>query len=352
MARRKRKSAKKSPLAYFDWSINPDTIREVFAVLLMLAGLVSLLAIFSAAGAVGRNVTDLFAALVGTVHYLVPVIILALGILLWDPSRFSVRWTLVIGIGALLLVLPGLLEPFGGVIGSGVHAVAAKLFGEVAGTLVLFVLVIVSLLLAFDMSIRRLLQLLFTAKGDEPQIHDSGAGHPDRISVFELLRQKLTGGGQRVNVSELPAAAGGASVGKPVTGLPIGNWEFPPLDLLNLPTGKATAGNVVKNVEMIEKTLKNFGIDVTMGDVNIGPTVTQYTLKPTEGVKLTTITARSNDLALALAAPSIRIEAPIPGKPAVGIEVPNKVPAIVTLREVIETEAFKETKSNLTLAKI
>jgi S-DNA-T family DNA segregation ATPase FtsK/SpoIIIE len=87
-----------------------------------------------------------------------------------------------------------------------------------------------------------------------------------------------------------------------------------------------------------------------MSDVNVGPTVSQYTLKPADGVKLNTITARSNDLALALAAPSVRIEAPIPGKSAVGVEIPNKTAAIVTLREILEADEIKKTDSSLALA--
>jgi len=87
-----------------------------------------------------------------------------------------------------------------------------------------------------------------------------------------------------------------------------------------------------------------------MQDVNTGPTVTQYTLKPAEGVKLNQITARSNDLALSLAAKSLRVEAPIPGKSAVGLEIPNKIPAKVTLKEVIQSSEFKAVKSKLAIA--
>ena len=87
-----------------------------------------------------------------------------------------------------------------------------------------------------------------------------------------------------------------------------------------------------------------------MGEVNVGPTVTQFTLKPAEGIKLAAIVGLHNDLALSLAAHPIRIEAPIPGRALVGIEVPNQKVAIVTLRELLETDAFKNRKDSLTLA--
>ena len=105
-----------------------------------------------------------------------------------------------------------------------------------------------------------------------------------------------------------------------------------PIELLTAGDQQPASGDIKANIRKIETTLKNFGIEVTMGEVNVGPTVTQYTLKPTEGVKLNQITALQNDLALALAAHPIRIEAPIPGKALVGIEVPNQTIGRVCLR--------------------
>jgi S-DNA-T family DNA segregation ATPase FtsK/SpoIIIE len=100
----------------------------------------------------------------------------------------------------------------------------------------------------------------------------------------------------------------------------------------------------------IKKTLENFGIPVEMAETKVGPTVTQYTFKPAEGVKLSKITTLSNDLSLALAAHPIRIEAPIPGQSLVGVEVPNKTKAMVGLREILEDNVFKTRKHNLMIA--
>ena len=101
---------------------------------------------------------------------------------------------------------------------------------------------------------------------------------------------------------------------------------------------------------IIKSTLENFGIPVEMAEVNVGPTVTQYAFKPAEGVKLSKITTLSNNLALALAAHPIRIEAPIPGKSLVGIEVPNKVRSIVTLRNLMAQTSFQNSTSPLMIA--
>jgi len=123
-----------------------------------------------------------------------------------------------------------------------------------------------------------------------------------------------------------------------------------PIDLLEKNGAKPTSGDIKANRLIIQKTLENFGILVEMFDVKVGPTVTQYTLKPQEGVKISQITSLNNDLALALAAHPIRIEAPIPGKALVGIEVPNQSIAIVKIRELLEAEEFKKRKNNMTIA--
>jgi translation elongation factor EF-G len=105
-----------------------------------------------------------------------------------------------------------------------------------------------------------------------------------------------------------------------------------------------------RNAAIIRKTLADFGISVEMGEVNVGPTVTQYTFSPAAGVKLSQIAGLKNNLALALAASSIRMELPIPGKPLVGIEVPNKASSIVRLRDVMQTPEFVNHKSPLAFA--
>ncbi len=120
-----------------------------------------------------------------------------------------------------------------------------------------------------------------------------------------------------------------------------------PLDLLAKRDQNPTSGDIEHNQEMIQRTLENFGIPVEMGDVAVGPTVTQFTLKPSEGVKLTKITALHNDLALALAAHPIRIEAPIPGKSLVGVEVPNQSVATVGVRGILESRDWKGRKNSL-----
>jgi S-DNA-T family DNA segregation ATPase FtsK/SpoIIIE len=121
------------------------------------------------------------------------------------------------------------------------------------------------------------------------------------------------------------------------------------LDLLKSSSERPTTGDLRANANIIKRTLESFGIPVEMGEINIGPKVTRYTLKPAEGVKLSRITALNQDLALALAAHPIRIEAPIPGKSLVGIEVPNKSAALVRLGNLMAYPEFQKS-GNLVFA--
>jgi S-DNA-T family DNA segregation ATPase FtsK/SpoIIIE len=141
-----------------------------------------------------------------------------------------------------------------------------------------------------------------------------------------------------------------------VSNIPTGQgqiWQYPPLPLLvEGMGGKADRGDVKANAAIIEKNLDSFGIQARVVEVNLGPAVTQYALEVALGTKLSKITALSNDLALALAAPTgqIRIEAPIPGRSLVGVELPNRSLEFVTLRQMLESEAMKQSKSKLTVA--
>jgi S-DNA-T family DNA segregation ATPase FtsK/SpoIIIE len=140
-------------------------------------------------------------------------------------------------------------------------------------------------------------------------------------------------------------------VAEPEDDLPEIDWKLPAITLLDTVTARRErmADEIKRNVKVIESTLQEFGVEAKVIGVNPGPAVTQYEVQPGAGVQVKRITALQNDLSLALAAAPLRIEAPIPGKSAVGIEVPNKSAALVTIREVIETAAFREGSNKLAL---
>jgi S-DNA-T family DNA segregation ATPase FtsK/SpoIIIE len=130
-------------------------------------------------------------------------------------------------------------------------------------------------------------------------------------------------------------------------------WEYPPVSLLeNVMNHKADRGDFKKNAQIIESTLDSFGIEANVAEVNLGPAVTQYALQIALGTKVSKITSLSNDLALALSAPTgqIRIEAPIPGRNLVGIEIPNRSLEFVTLKQMLQSDNMRLSKSKLTVA--
>ncbi len=128
------------------------------------------------------------------------------------------------------------------------------------------------------------------------------------------------------------------------------NWKFPSVDLLEKKQSPADAGDIQQNAHIIQDTLREFSIDVEMEGANIGPKVTQYTLKPPAGIKLSRITALETNIALNLAASTLRMEAPIPGQKAVGIEVPNKKAADVRIRGILDTPEWRKADEPLSFA--
>jgi len=139
----------------------------------------------------------------------------------------------------------------------------------------------------------------------------------------------------------------------PVSNKHYANYKLPGLNLLTLPLENKTGNGkkeVMNNVKILEDTLKNFGVSANIAQVSVGPTITRYELQLSPGVKVSKILSLADDISLSLASPGIRIEAPIPGKAAIGIEVPNKDVSSVLLREVLESEEFKNQKSKISFS--
>lgn len=316
-----------------DWQLSPDTTREVLGLVFTVLGLLFLVSIFHLAGRFGELVISASLKLFGWLGYIAPLVLLAIGIKLLLPrdEKEGIKATVAIGVGVAFLAFPGLFVGAGGVVGQSMFALVSSFLGTVGGYILLLGLAVGALLVSTNISLKYIWERFKLEREGAPKVNIGGS----KANVFTLRDQKRDTEpvkSPRVLTSE------------------EGEWELPPLDLLTLSDSLPDAGNINKNREQIQKTLKEFNVDVTMSDVNVGPTVSQYTLKPAEGVKLNTITARQNDIALALAAPSVRIEAPIPGKSAVGVEIPNKAAAIVTLREILESSEIKKNASPLSLA--
>jgi len=256
------------------------------------------------------------------------------------------------------------VEQSGGYAGF-ISSVLLRIFiSDTGAKVILVVVLLISILITFEVSFRNILRLLIP----ERQIKIStNAPAQKRVGLLKKGEEELNIVKPQLNKTEDAEKAVRKmehkqfQINKPqpvkkkeefvVDEKDYSDWQFPPLELLSPASSEVYVSDKIlkENAEKIRDKLLQFGIPVTMKDVNIGPTVLQYTLQPHEGVKLTKITTLKDDLALALAAKSIRMEAPIPGKALVGIEVPNEKRMVVHLREMLESGEFESVKSKLRL---
>jgi DNA segregation ATPase FtsK/SpoIIIE, S-DNA-T family len=313
------------------------------------------------AGPAGNLLFKIFEKLFGLGYYLLPIIAFAVGILfllsrhkeaLLGRSLTSAVVFVFSGLGFMDILFPGR----GGVVGKGIGALES-LFGYPASIVLTIVFMIVSLLVTFDTAISLKNLKLFNGrdkkeKDDKAKLSDSEAvpaessyddeesdEEPDEDEEYDE-EEDVEEEDEEVEVAEFPSSLGKKTRKKKLVSSV--KYVAPPLSLLKSAVDKPTSGDLRANANIIKRTLDSFGIVVEMGEINIGPKVTRYTLKPAEGVKLSRIIALHQDLALSLAAHPIRIEAPIPGKSLVGIEVPNKAAALVRLGSLLGYQDFTE----------
>ncbi|MDH4358468.1 MAG: DNA translocase FtsK [Candidatus Berkelbacteria bacterium] len=335
MAKRGRKP--KNPNVFE--SINPELTREIFGVILAIVAIILILAEFNAAGKLGATLFSQIKSFFGATAYVVTFWIGFSAIYVLAPDFMRRSKAILWGSLIFLVLFSALIAPFGssgGVVGNSLFSAVQSLTGQFLAIVIFLGLCLAALIFTFNFSI---VSFIKSARMKAEQGYTGLNVREGGVSVFRTVRRRIGMGDDRKKREE----------GVPVMTTPDGTWEFPSTELLEESTGKAQPGNLAKNAEIIIKCLADFGIDASPGTINVGPTVTQYELKPAEGVKINNIVSRSDDLALTLAAHPVRIEAPIPGKSAVGIEVPNKVVARVALRDLLESETFKKRSSNLTL---
>ncbi len=359
-----------------------------------LLALLTLLAFFDAAGSLGKIVAKISGLLLGSAAVAAPLIFFGIAVALLLPSRKGQEEeppasNLRVYLGAVLFsfALTGILHLLamrsdpsaafelvkqsagGGYLGV---LAALPLFSLVdfwAALVILAGLVLVSVVVVFNLNLagifRRSKELLVSPPAAAPPATGSVKINKMEAPGFNVAKvlgppvlareaEQEDQSGEETGEDETLLTGPKEETMKSQPELAAkyrrGNWQLPPLDLLEEEHSVVNSGNIEANVEIIQKTLRDFGIEVEMGEVNIGPTVTQYTLRPAQGIKLSQIMTLQNDLALALAATAIRIEAPIPGKSLVGIEVPNKTVATVRIKDIVQTDSFVNHHSNLAFA--
>ncbi|PIS14607.1 DNA translocase FtsK [Candidatus Shapirobacteria bacterium CG09_land_8_20_14_0_10_39_12] len=272
-------------------------------------------------------------------------------------TRFNVPWNQagVLAGGTLMAAsLMGLTRS--GLLGRMIFEQIVYLITPVGTYVVLTISTIIGFIVffntSFDQVIGFLINIFKSIKGlfcfrgkKEPQFVQENVGLDRRaMAKHEVAVAKRSGKtNTEKEAEEFPTNTA-------VPGAQSSVWNYPPLSLLSdFSGGKADRGDVKANAATIEKTLDSFGISARVVEVNDGPAVTQYAIEVALGTKLSKITGLSNDLALALAAPTgqIRVEAPIPGRSMVGLELPNRSLEVVTLKQILGSEAMKDRRSKL-----
>lgn len=336
--------------------IHPETKNSILAVVLVGVAILLLLAAFHKAGPVGDFVYMVLDKVFGWGYYLLPTIcLLVAGAFLLAKQKLFIATTVI---GSILFIISGLglldilMDGKGGMAGKLVGFLQVP-FGYTASIILAFILLVTSILVTFNASIK-FWRAGKEEKEPEPEISQEmdevviaadapGPAQKDKKRSDVKESEENEKDEEELELKVVGTSAATAAARK--ANLKIkeyGNYVAPPASLLKSSVEKPTSGDLRANANIIKRTLDSFGIPVEMGEINIGPKVTRYTLKPAEGVRLAKILALNQDLSLALAANPIRIEAPIPGKSLVGIEVPNKSAAVVRLGSLIAYPEFKD----------
>ncbi len=341
---KKKEELNRKELKKEETKLHPDVAKTVWLVVFLGMAALFILAGAGEAGPVGASIYRLLDKIFGWGYYLLPAVAFIFAFSLVAAQKRKFFWLTLVGgvlfvasgLGVIDIISPGA----GGLAGMLVGSLKNP-FGITASLVITLTVLFVSFLVILNRPLR-IPKFPKREKIIEPTLEPSG------LEKETDQREKLTGSYEK-SVSSPAIEKAGKESALSLKQAKIKNYVPPPLKLLTSSLEKPTVGDIRANANIIKRTLESFGIPVEMGEVNVGPTVTRYSLKPAEGVKLARITALSQDLALALAAHPVRIEAPIPGKSLVGVEVPNKTAALVRLGSLLIYPDFQKS-SPLTFA--
>lgn len=371
MVKKKKTTRKKSAPPASQHSLPSGFWAQVGAVLMIVLSLLLVVAWFGVGGPVLEWLNEQMIKLLGYAMYTLPILLvyLAVGTFRAEDNKLP----LVVKFAATLEVvwlsgLFGLLKTTdrpetGGFIGDVANQAMLAMVDSAIGVLIYLVLIFITALFITQTSPFVVFDKIWQAIRSDQSEDDKNRSVMKRASKQEASSTKLGAIKLNAGVPMIDATKekkNPLKINRPAekateeqTALVATrdpNWQAPSLDLLEKNESGADAGDTRQNAQIIHDTLSEFNIDVEMGDINVGPKVTQYTLRPPSGVKLTRITALETNIALNLAAQSLRIEAPIPGQKAVGIEVPNRKAADVRLFGTLNSKQWKSARDPLSFA--
>ncbi len=365
MARHSKKDKKGKSKDGFDGDetstryLKEETVRAIVAVLFFVISIFLLLSAFEKGGFVGLKAFSGLTYLFGVGYYILPILFMILSVSFF--RTLHKKLALTHSVGGLLFFICSLslvnisLPNRGGIVGNFISKPLVNLFDTYATVVILFAFSVISLIVIFDAPLKfTFITNLFKKK----QVDEEEDKTPE-LMIANAGELGITSKDLKEMQSEPRLAT--AAVRKEedpkkddfgISPLLWNGKEFtpPPLSLLSQDKGKPGVGDIKSNSNIIKRTLQNFGINVEMDEISIGPSITRYALKPAEGVKLSRILGLQNDLSLALAAHPIRIEAPIPGKSLVGIEIPNSTKTTVGLGPLLASNEFQNSDKPLLMS--
>ncbi len=361
MARKKRTPEPEPRESYFA-DLSPSARQAIGAVVLVILALFFLFSLLEYAGPVGQYTQVSLTWLFGAGAWLAPLACATYIFVLLNPrDNEAVSGSKVVGTALLFSALLGALELYsptlGGMVGLAISWPLSYLLGGIIAGVFISGLVLISVFLIFNTGItapwkRRSTDEDLMDADDDSDIEAIGVAAAENNAANVAEEDGLA---KRPATSLAAAAATITNLTKVKTSDIVvkhfsGHYVPPSMNLLNREKSKANIGDVKANANTIKRTLRDFGISVEMDAVESGPTITRYALKPAQGVRIAKIAGLQQELQLALKAESIRVEAPIPGKSLVGIEVPNQVRATVDLASLLTTPEYTDSPHPLLIA--
>lgn len=344
------------------------TVRGVVGILLFVLATFLVLSALGKAGVAGDYTFRGLSFVFGIGYYLIPLLLAVLSVSYFRSSSPNFRvWSLI---SSALLLFSGLglidmaLAGKGGFAGHIIAEPLRSLIDVYATGVLLFAIFIISLFILLDTQIQIDLTPMWESLRARVKTSPDAAPDEDEEGVRESSYLSDEDDSEPIEeveevapepepiVRSFQASSGEPAEEKPAGRFwrPVGTYTPPPVSLLQKDSGRPGVGDTKANANLIKRTLQNFGIQVDMDEITVGPTVTRYALKPAEGVRISKIVSLQSNLELALAASPIRIEAPIPGKSLVGIEVPNTTKATLGLASLLGSAEFMDNKKPLMIA--
>jgi len=339
--------------------LKEETVRAIVAVMFFVVSIFLMLSAFDKAGWVGVKAFENLSFLFGVGFYILPILFIILSVSFFRTLHKKLALTHSVGgllfFASTLSLINISMPENGGIVGILISNPLLNLFDKYASVVILVAFSVISLIVIFDAPLRfNFIRALFKKKepiegeDTEPELIIANA---DQLGITPKDLKAMDSIPREVSVTPKKED----EPKKDEFGISPLLWngkEFtpPPLSLLSQDKGKPGVGDIKSNSNIIKRTLQNFGINVEMDEISIGPSITRYALKPAEGVKLSRILGLQNDLALALAAHPIRIEAPIPGKSLVGIEIPNSTKTTVGLGPLLASNEFQNSDKPLLMS--